>query len=97
MQSNIRVVKDKGTAYCPNISWTYRVAGNNYSSSNDPFCASRAQAQAKVAKFPMGARVVISYSPQDPGKSTIEPGKLEYPIFFLIAGVIAIVIAFFLI
>jgi hypothetical protein len=46
VQSEIRAVKDKRTAYCSDFSWTYRVQGITFTSSNNPFCASRAHAQA---------------------------------------------------
>ncbi len=91
VQSSIRVVKDKGTAYCPDISWTYHVEGRIYSGSNDPFCESNAHAQAVVAKFPVGANVAISYSPQDASVSTIEPGMPKLPIMLLIIGVVFII------
>ena len=97
VNSGIRISKDKGTAYCPMISWTYHIQGAIYTSSNDPFCSSLAQAQAKVNQFPAGARVTISYSPRDPSISTIEPGKLKFPVYFLLMGVIQIIIAIFII
>ncbi len=90
-QSYIRIEKDKGTAYCPILTWTYHVQGASYSGSNYVFCESYAHAQAIVTKYPAGANVVISYSPQDPSISTNEPGKPHLPIFFLIIGVIFII------
>ena len=95
VQSEIRIYKDKGTSYCPILAWEYVVQGEIYKDSNDTFCLSQTQAQSKIAKFPMGARVSISYSPQDPGISAIAPGISAISIIILLVGVVFIVIAFY--
>jgi Protein of unknown function (DUF3592) len=95
VKSEIRISKDKGTAYCPVLTWNYIVNGKKFNVPNDPFCSTLAQAKAKIAKFPMGARVTISYSPSDPGNSTLEPGVLKMPIYVLLLGVVSIVIGLF--
>ena len=86
-----------GRSYKPQITFEYRVAGGNYTSSNAFFgqgIAGGGYAHRYVSKYKKGSEVTVSYNPHRPEQAVLEPGitkRVFAPIvfglvFFVIAG-----------
>jgi len=64
--------------YEPTVSYTYRVGGRSYTNDQIWFGPShfffRSSALDVITPYPVGARLRVSYSPEDPYLSVIRPG-----------------------
>jgi hypothetical protein len=68
---------DNKTKYQPNVTYTYEVGGASLQGSRITAVSSytsRGKASAVLARYPVGASVTISYDPENPRSSVLEPG-----------------------
>jgi hypothetical protein len=81
-----------GGAYEPTVTYSYTVAGTPYVAnvlrSGGFDFGSRANAEAKLAQYPVGSRVDVRYDPDDPGRAVLETGGSGWW-GFLAAGLFA--------
>ena len=78
--------------YRPEIRFTYRVAGNDYSTDTWKPGATVAygtpkRAEAAVARYAVGLSVPVHYDPAHPDTAVLEPGNREGAGVVLVAGV----------
>ena len=75
-----RRTTDRGTStsYTPKVAYRYEVAGDGHEGTRFELIergeATRTAIEAKLDKFPLGARVAVYYDPDDPRESVLKPG-----------------------
>jgi Protein of unknown function (DUF3592) len=83
VEEHITVHRDKdghrtstSVSHESNVAYVYRVGGREYRGQRVRFAweMSRSEAEATVARYPVGRSVDVFYDPRDPGKSVLEPG-----------------------
>jgi hypothetical protein len=68
---------DNTTTYHPTVSYTYEVGGTRHQGSRITAISgytSRGKADAVLARYGVGTAVKVSYDPEDPNSSVLEPG-----------------------
>ncbi len=69
---------DGGDSYSPEVTYEYQVNNRSYENSTIKFgensYSSRRRAEEIAATYPVGQRVNVSYDPNEPGQSVLEPG-----------------------
>jgi len=66
-----------GTSYSAQVVCTYLVAGQPYAGTRLAFgqmSASAGYAHGVLARYPVGGKVTVHYSPADPGQAVLETG-----------------------
>ena len=88
---------DSSDSYTPYVTYTYQVAGQEYTGRDVTFgfkqgYSNASKAQAVVGKYPLGAQVSVYYDPADPQKAVLERQAggfgigLALGIIFLVVG-----------
>jgi len=66
------------TIYTPKVAYRYEVAAQEHEGTRFELLergeATRSAIEAKLDRFPKGARVAVSYNPDDPAESVLKPG-----------------------
>lgn len=67
-------------SYASNIAYTYRVAGREHQGQRVRWDweLERTDAEATVARYPVGSGVTVYYDPDDPANAVLEPGGAAY-------------------
>jgi Protein of unknown function (DUF3592) len=88
----------RGTSYTPYIKYRYTVAGKSYGNSRvrpGMGDVKKDSLEQLLAKYPVGSRPEVYYSPSDPSNSMLEPGqewldfvRLFVPLIFPVVGVL---------
>lgn len=84
------------THHIPEVGFTYTVAGQDYVGSRIAFRDLRGMkrsARKLVNKYPAGAAIEVSYDPQAPQDSVLEPGSAGVSRSFLWAAIMLVVAA----
>ncbi|PZO36085.1 MAG: hypothetical protein DCF19_22530 [Pseudanabaena frigida] len=108
INSFISSSKSKSIYYfTPNINYRYTVAKTSYTNNTISFntteTANKNEAEAKIAKYPIGAEIKVFYNPNSPSISCIEPNfflwenlfVFSYSAFIVAFGIILIFFQFF--
>jgi hypothetical protein len=88
---------DSNDSYTPYVTYTYQVAGQEYTGRDIAFGFKQgynnaSKAEAVVGKYPLGAQVSVYYDPADPQKAVLERQAggfgigLALGIIFLVIG-----------
>ncbi len=80
VKKNGRVVPNKKSkSYSPHIEYSYTVKGQELTGTcvtiDDESIGTEASAQAIVDKYPVHAKIKVSYQPDQPATSVLEPGS----------------------
>jgi hypothetical protein len=70
--------KDRNENYMPRVKFAYQVDGRDHKSERvawggTPYSRLPTEANARVARYPAGAAVPVSYNPQKPSEAVLEP------------------------
>lgn len=88
---------DGGDSYSPEVTYTYQVDDQAYENSTIKFgensYSSRRRAEAIVANYPVGERVTVSYDPNAPGRSVLEPGVTAGSFIVMGVGAVFVVVS----
>jgi hypothetical protein len=86
------------TFYEPVIEYSYRVDGREYHSTQIAFggklAGSEELAQAKAARYPQGADVVVHYDPKNPSNAVLD-AKVAYAKPLLVVALVFFALALF--
>lgn len=66
-----------GTSYSPKVTYTYRVGGANYGGDRiaiGQMSSSADYAQGVLNRYPVGSKVAVHFSPDDPAEAVLETG-----------------------
>ncbi len=103
-RSSVGEIRDGGdrdrTEYAPDIAYRYGAGSRDRVGTRVRFTAfdagSQAQAQAVVARYPVGATVIVYYDSADPDQAVLVPGPPDrdwLTRFFGVAAVAAVIAA----
>lgn len=79
------------TSYAPSIAYSYSVDGKVYwgrGISSGDHSGSRKRAERIVAKYFCGLAVEVSYDPEDPNLSLLEPGFAPASLWIFLMGAV---------
>ncbi|MEA2811813.1 MAG: hypothetical protein QOJ17_5954, partial [Rhodospirillaceae bacterium] len=86
------------TFYEPVIEYSYRVADRDYHSTQLSFggkaAGSQELAEARAARYPLGAQVVVHYDPKNPANAVLDL-KVAYGVPLLAAAIVFLGLALF--
>ena len=91
----VEVHTGEDTSYSAEIRYTFEVDGREHRGDRVAFSiwdSGRAEADAIVATYPVGARVEVAYDPDDPDTSVLEPGARAGAYGLVAFGAVFIVI-----
>lgn len=83
--------------YVPRVVYAYEVDGNQYQGDDLGRTSSAnttAPAEKCIRRYPLHARVQVSYDPADPSRSTLAPSAGVFPLVLLLLAALAALAAF---
>ena len=97
VKSDIKVIEDAGTAYLPDIQYTYSIDGKSYDNSqiilDKPVQFGKTSlAEEYCLKYPLDSKHNIYYNPQNHSESILENGVHTRHLFDFILPLIAFVL-----
>ena len=95
-----RSTNKKGTTYQANVWFDYKVSEMAYSGDRVSFAqfglSGPGHAQSIVNRYPPGAKVKVSYAPENPDLSVLEPGLTIADSFLPLGGAVFVVAGYYL-